>query len=354
MSGTGNSFRAATWAGKDVTDKGAQSQVIPIERANPTEEVSGGPDNIMGIVTPTHGFTAPWHMLRFISRLPRQKGTHAFCVTTQAGAKLGPVFIPGLSCTAPFLIALILAIKGFNVRGVLCLDMPSNWMALHSGFPPRSVAAIIARARPKVGRFMDRLLSGESYWLTGSNVYEFIMGILLLPISFLFLILGRFFLAKLFFASNQCTGCGSCSLHCPVGAVVMRGDKDQRPYWRYNCESCMRCMAYCPEKAIEAGHSWAILLNYITSVPVSIYLFNWLSATFPAAAVTDKAWLQEVVQLLYVYPSLFLSYYIFSLLIHNSIINKLFTYTTLTHIYRRYHEPDARLEDFAVKRKKQS
>ncbi len=350
MSGTGNSYRVATWMGQQARAAGTQSRVIPIENASPAEEVSDGDNNLMGIVMPTHGFTAPWHMLRFVMRLPRRKGTHAFCVNTQAGMKLGSAFIPGIGGSAPFLIALILALRGFRVRGVMGLNMPSNWMALHSGLHPKNVAAIIARAKPRVERFLECILQGNRHWLNVGNAIMFILGLLLLYISVLYLVFGRFFLAKIFFANNRCNGCGICARSCPVGAISMRGDRKPRPYWRYNCENCMRCMAYCPEKAVEAGHSWAVILGYFTGLPVSVYFFKWLVDVSPAAASIDRAWLREILQYLYFYPALFLLYYLFSLLIRIPVINTLFTYTTLTHIYRRYHEPDTRLKDLAVKR----
>ncbi|UCD85987.1 MAG: EFR1 family ferrodoxin, partial [Deltaproteobacteria bacterium] len=351
MSGTGNSYRVATWMDQQARAAGAQSQVIPIENAHPAKEVPDGDNNLMGIVMPTHGFTAPWHMIRFVRRLPRRKDTHAFCLNTQAGMKLGPLFIPGLGGTAPLIIALILALKGFRVRGVMGLNMPSNWMALHSGLHPKNVAAIIARAKPNVDRFLECIFKGGRHWFTGNNITTFILGLLLLPISALYLALGRFFLAKIFFASNRCNGCGICANNCPVGAINMRGDKKLRPYWRYNCENCMRCMAYCPEKAVEAGHSWAVILGYLTGLPVSVYFFKWLVNISPATAAIDKVWLHELLQFLYIYPALFLLYYIFSALIRIPAINTLFTYTTLTHIYRRYQEPDSKLKDFAVPRK---
>ena len=351
MSGTGNSYRAATWMAMHAQAKGARVRIAPIEKAYPDEEISAAAGQLVGLVMPAHGFTAPWHMLRFVRRLPRGTGAHAFVVCTQAGAKAGPVFIPGMSASASFVTSLILAVKGFRVRGVMGLDMPSNWMQVHSGFHPKSVEAIIARAKPKTVRFTEKILSGKTNWLTLGNVLLLLFGILLLPISFLYLIIGRFFLAKLFFANNTCNGCGICAKYCPVGAVVMRGGENPRPYWRYNCESCMRCMGYCPEKAIEAGHSWAVVLYFITTIPVSMYLINWLVGFAPGAEALNKPWVHEAVNFVYIYPALFISYMIFSVLLRIPVVNSLFTYTTLTHIYRRYHEPEAKLKDFGVERK---
>jgi ferredoxin len=264
--------------------------------------------------------------------------------------KVGPVFTPGLGGTATFLIALIMALKGYKIRGVMGLDMPSNWIALHPGFHPESAKAIIGRAQTKVNRLMECVLSGGRALVSVGNIVDLLLGLLLMPVSFMFMILGRFFLAKLFFANNRCNGCGICAQNCPVGAVVMRGDKKPRPYWRYNCESCMRCMGYCPEKAIEAGHSWAVILVYLTMIPVSVSIVRWMSDIFPTVTLFEQAWVGDLIQFVYIYPSLFLSYYIFSRLIRIPAVNALFTYTTFTHVYRRYHEPDTELKDFSVKR----
>lgn len=117
LSGTGNSYRAASWMAEAVREKGAITRVIPINRGNPASEVKDGPEHLLGLLLPTHGFTAPWHMIRFALRLSRRAGTHAFVVATWAGTKVGPVFLPGLEGTAAYLLAAIMALKGYRIRG---------------------------------------------------------------------------------------------------------------------------------------------------------------------------------------------------------------------------------------------
>ncbi|HUT25341.1 MAG TPA: EFR1 family ferrodoxin [Sumerlaeia bacterium] len=363
MTGTGNSYRAARWAGEAASAHGARARVVAIENARPAEEVQESPEDLLGLVMPTHGFTAPWHMTWFALWLPPRKGAHAFCVACRAGTRFRRLFFPGVSGTATFLIAAILACKGFRVRGVMGLDMPFNWMAVVPGLNPSSVAAIIARARPKTERFMERILSGERNWLTFGNAVEMLAGLVLLPVSVLYLLFGRFFLAKIFFASRRCTGCGHCAENCPVGAIRMAGgaretgavrrtaEKKPRPYWRYNCENCMRCMAYCPEQAIEVGHSWAILLGWLTVLPVPVYCLAGLITLLPALAVLDVGWAPELLQTVYFYPAVFLGYYLFHKLVGLGLFNELFARTTLTRWYRRYREPDTQPEDIAPRRR---
>jgi ferredoxin len=345
MSGTGNTLRAAKFAAEYTRKRGADVLLRGIDNCKPEREIGKGADTIIGIMMPTHGFTAPWLMIKFACRMPRRKYVHAFIIATRAGLKFGKIFTPGISGSALFLISLILFIKGYKVRGAMSVDMPSNWLSLHPGMKINNAKAIIRRALPKIERFMKRLHSGEKVWLTGNLFYEFIWVVLLSWISALYLLIGRFFLAKLFFANNRCNGCGICAEYCPAGAIKMRGRNKLRPFWRYNCESCMRCMSFCPRQAVEAGHSWLLILYIITSIPVATYLFVWLNGVIPGIEAMHSHWIGEIINFLYIYPALFISYHFFHLLLRIPIINYIFTYTTLTHIYRRSHEPDTKLRD---------
>ncbi len=343
LSGTGNSFRAATWIAEAAREQGTDAQVVPID-SKPSKEIKKGERHLLGLVMPTHGFTTPWQMLRFVLRLPRRKGTHAFVLPTRAGTKFGPVFLPGLEGTAGYLPALILVLKGYRVCGVRGLDMPSNWTALHPGFSRESAEAIIARSRPKALRFANTILSGKTCF---GGLIELLFGLALLPISLGYLLAGRFFLSRLFFASYRCDGCGVCARNCPAGAIKMWGKKDPRPYWTYHCESCMRCMNFCPENAIEAGHSWAVILYYVTAIPASDYILNLAGSRVPWLAGMNRAGLGMLLQYGYMLLAIAAAYFLFTVAIRVPAINRLFALTTLTHYYRRYHEPETKLKDMA-------
>ena len=350
MSGTGNSYRAASWMAEEAKRAGVEVEVIPIGAGSPREEIEPSPRQLVGLVMPTHGFTAPWHMIRFAVRLPCAKSAHAFVVPTRAGGKFGPVFTPGIAGSAAFIIAIILALKGYNLRGVMSLDMPSNWMALHSGFKPETVRAINDRSRPLATQFVRRILSGRLNWFTVNNLYELLWGVLLFYISILYLLVGRFMLAKIFFANAKCDGCGLCVDYCPVGAVRLKGEKNPRPFWRYNCESCMRCMAYCPEEAVECSQPWVVMLCFLAFLPFSFYLFRWLENLVTGLAAIDHWLLRLAVDLIYIYASIFISYRVLYLLSRISFFNTLLTYSTLTHCYRRHRQPGTRPADLAAPR----
>jgi ferredoxin len=341
-SGTGNSYRVAAWISAAVAAAGTAVTLRSIGTARVSDEVGAGDTALLGLVMPTHGFTVPWAVLRFALRLPRRAGTHAIVVATRAGGRIGRVFTPGIEGTSTALTAAILALKGYRVRGVTGIDMPSNWIALHPGLSPGTAAEIAARARRKVSAFVGAILSGRRR-LTGW--IALLIGLCFVPVSLAYLLIGRLFLAKLFFATDHCTGCGLCARHCPNGAIRMKGPENRRrPYWTFRCESCMRCMAYCPTRAVEASHLLAVGAYALAALIPATAVLGWLIVRVPQlgflgqvpAWVTESIWPVGIVGL--VYPLL-------HLLLRTRWLNRLFAVTTPTHYYRRYHEPNTSLKD---------
>ena len=60
---------------------------------------------------------------------------------------------------------------------------------------------------------------------------------------------------KFFSVSNQCTSCGICARHCPVGAIALSDASTKHPEWiKSKCLLCMRCLQHCPQNAIDYGN----------------------------------------------------------------------------------------------------
>ena len=55
---------------------------------------------------------------------------------------------------------------------------------------------------------------------------------------------------------DKCTGCASCEISCPTGALKSIDEKDQRifGYSPYQCVYCGACINVCPENAAELRH----------------------------------------------------------------------------------------------------
>jgi Pyruvate/2-oxoacid:ferredoxin oxidoreductase delta subunit len=339
MSGTGNSYRNTKWLETEAIQRRLEVRLDLVPAAHPAS-ITLERETLYGFVMPTHGFTTPWPMITFLLRLPRGRGAHAFAIIGRGGSKIGTTYIPGVEGTASYLTALLLILKGFHVRGVLAVDMPGNWVVAYPAPAPAKAADILVRARARTLAFFTRILEGKRSfggWIGLS------FGFLLIPISIAYLLVGRFFLAKLFFANNDCNGCGLCANNCSYGGIKMSGGEQPRPYWTYNCESCMRCMAYCPEKAVEAGHSWAAILYFVSSTSVSMYLLKLL-VPYTGDFIMNR-WLSLPLKYAYLLASMAAAYWLFSLLLRVPFINSIFTHTTFTHIFRRYHEPETKARD---------
>lgn len=348
MSGTGNSLKVAKWMAEHSEKVHTDTCLRSVEEANPVEEVVVGEKNLVGLVFPTHGFTAPWHMLKFLVRMPRKKNTHAVISATRAGLKFRKIFFPGISGSSLFIAAILLFLKGYTIRGLLPMDMPSNWMSLHSGLKKDAANAIIDRAKKRTKLFSARIHNGKTDYRSGWLFYEFIWGVLLSWLSALYLVIGRFFLAKLFYANSSCNSCGLCEEYCPVGAVQFRG-KDKRPYWQYHCESCMRCMGYCPHQAIEAHQSWGIGIWLVGTLLADYFLVD-LFGDYILKAGNYSGIITNVLKYLIFLTVILFSYNVLQLITRFAWFNKLFSFLTLTHYYRRYHEPETKLKSFGQRK----
>lgn len=344
MSGTGNTYRVATWVREGFENQNTKTQIIPFERANPIKEIIPGEQSLLGLFLPTHGFTAPWVMIRFAYNLPAGKGTHAFITSTRGGTKFGNVYLPGFEGTGAYLLALILILKGYRVRGVIGVDMPLNWTALVPGFSKKTAESMNTRQKPKVITFVKEILNGEkkfSIW----TVVSLILGILIIPFSIGYLLIARFFLAKLFFPTSDCNSCGLCAKNCPTNAIQIRGTTKPLPFWTLKCESCMRCMNYCPQQAIESSHLLAIGFYYLASIPVGALVMKWSLEQLPYLHQINNPIRNFLLQYSYMLLAFVIAYFVFHQLIRIKFFNTLFKYSTLTRYYTRYRQPGVKLRD---------
>ena len=207
-------------------------------------------------------------------------------MNTRAGMKIGSFVTPGVTGIAFYLSALLLWIKGYRIRAIYPVDLPSNWISLHPGLNAPTVKYLHTRCRSRVERFASRILQGKSRFRA---LWEF-WDLLLAPVAVLYYFIGRFFLAKTYYASSECNHCGLCVKSCPVGAVKM---KDGRPFWTYHCESCMKCMSYCPVKAIETGHGYIAVFCLGLNLLLTGLLYPYAETLMPGASESSWSFFAE-------------------------------------------------------------
>jgi ferredoxin len=344
LSGTGNTYRVARWAGEAFEQQKIKTQIAPFEKADPKTEIMHGDKTLLGLFLPTHGFTAPWMMIRFALKLPKGRGTHAFVSATRGGTKFGKIHLPGFEGTAAYILALILKIKGYTIRGAIGIDMPLNWTVVIPGYKEKSARDISSPQEPKIKAFVKTILDGDKNFGTWTFVSLF-LGILILPFSLGYLLIARFLLAKLFFSTSACNSCGICAANCPANAIQMRGKTKLRPYWTFKCESCMRCMNFCPQNAIEASYLLAVGFIYLASIPVGSLIIKWVSENISIFMGIVHSPIYVLFQYGYMLLTFVLVYFIFHHLTNIRFFNTLFTKGTLSHYYRRYRQPGVKLKD---------
>jgi Pyruvate/2-oxoacid:ferredoxin oxidoreductase delta subunit len=333
FSGTGNAKFAARQIQKNCEEEGLHTKVFNIaEQSHELESVEK--DALLGFCFPTHGFNAPPIVINFLLNFPRGKA-NVFLLNTRAGLKMSKLHIPGIGGLALWLPALILLFKGYNPIGFRPLDMPSNWIPLHPGLKKHVIFSIHKRCSVTLKRFTDRLLSGK--WVLNGFLWLPI-DILLAPISIGYYWFGRFALAKSFFANSACNNCNICIEECPVNAII---EKDGRPFWTLNCESCMHCMNVCPHRAIETPHAYLLPLWWLAFSAAPIWIMKLL-VKYEVIPITFYSQYIDLIFYLIMIPvgfALFIYGYRFlHWLLGFEFINKIITYTSLTHYswWRRY------------------
>ncbi len=355
LSGTGNTYRVACWIRDTFEKNEIETRLKFIEDADFQSDFYNSDRQLIAVLFPTHGLMPPWSMIKFLFRMPRQKKVPVMNVATRGVIPVGPVKIPGAAGFSNFFAAIILLFKGYDIRGFFSLDMAANMNNIHPSLSPDTLKRISEKAENRIDFFLHPIISGKRVLFTLNNLYEGIWAGLffwLIPIfPILYLIYGKTSMAKIMFAGNRCVSCGMCANICPNRAIEMKtffGKK--RPFWTYHCENCMRCMGYCKKKAVEAGHSWAILLYFLMTIPVMANIISWLTISTGISFEIKNYWTMVLLESLYYLPALFLSYWIFWMLIRIPAVNTIFSVTTLTHYFKRFHEPETRLKDL-IKRK---
>jgi ferredoxin len=342
--GTGNSFRVACWAREIFEDKGIPCVVRQITTRSPEGPRGARPGDYLGVSVPTHGFGAQWSVLKSVFALPRGNGCTAFVTACCAGMKLGRIHVPGMEGTAAWGIALILALKGYKVRAVNGVDMPSNWIVVHPGFSRASAVSMSALCRKRYALLLDRVTSGSTFFPVRSFV-TLVLGIALVPVTLGYNLLGRFVLSKVLFADTRCTSCGQCARSCPVHGITMRNHGKPFPRWSFKCESCMRCVGFCPERAIQMNTLWLVGVSWLLLYGAPA-LVEALLGLLPGAVSAGAA-------RVFVVPAQIAMAFGGSWLLGEALFflsripgaRSVLMYTSLSRYYRRYHEPLTRAAD---------
>ena len=120
-------------------------------------------------------------------------------------------------------------------------------------------------------------------YIIESQTYSFKKGPNYLKIvAFLYKLLGRKFLAKLFVTSDNCIGCKQCLKMCPNQAIEFRLHNPRR---NGKCKGCLLCSYLCPNQAIILPLSTLIGGFLLLFLPYDAYIKEIFPLQFPPSSI---------------------------------------------------------------------
>lgn len=336
-SGTGNTWKVAQTLCDAAVLQGVDCAILPIDAKTEPKKHQPASDRLLGLMAPTLGTIQPWSFFRFILHLPNGKRQPVFLAATGAWTKIGKLFVPGYIGFGLYLAALILLIKGYTIVGVEGFGMPHNWTTLIPPYRESLEDKINCELPTAAERFVTQLLSGKRVF---HRIGDLIISILIFPLPLLFLLFGHKFLAKTMFAGKSCNGCGLCAQNCPNHAIRMLG-KRRRPYWTYRCEQCMRCVGYCPQKAVDCNS--LIVLAFVAlfaAIPVESALTRALFHLLPSMSGLMHGLIAYLLYYAVVLALAAVIYALFHLMGRIPVVSRFMTRLSFTHYWRKYRHAD--------------
>ena len=237
FSGTGNTFLVVKKMVETFQREGINVNLQKIEYSDPSNI---NLDNTIGIAFPVAVFSTYPFVWDFIHSLPKAEGTEIFMADTLGGFSGGIV--------GP--VREIVKKKGYKPIGAFEIQMPSNIFLIQDKDTNESK---VQKGLIEAEKYALEILNGKSNWgripIFSDAMNLFSIGTLKLT--------GVNLHQKLFlFDPNdqKCSKCGICTKLCPIENITI--DDDGYPKHSLDCQYCLRCVSFCPKKAIPAKFNY--------------------------------------------------------------------------------------------------
>jgi len=284
FSGTGNTAHSVKLMADKLTANGHETQIIQVKKDSiPTDTI---PDFHI-FAFPIFSWAAPVLMQKYIAQMPRSKGTKTAILAINGAIVYNGELVKGYTGQALEQVEKVLRRKKYDIFLTGNASFPDNWTQFTNPCTTDDVQQIFPVGEAEVISFTEKFISGEKSLYRcglGNKIWSF-------AIAFLFDYIGRRALGKFYIADEHCTGCQICAKSCPANTIKM---KDNKPYWKINCEDCNRCINICPEKAIQV--SMPILIFQLTTNLGLTILAIWTIVEYAPQIISTSPLLLFVIE----------------------------------------------------------
>lgn len=144
-------------------EKSIECELFDISKTDHSSLVIPSNETLIIFISPIHGFNYPPIMLNLLFTFPKGHN-QVLLMNTRAGMRIGKIATPGLTVIAFYYAGIILRAKGYHIRGVLQVDMQSNWISVHPGSSTYTILFLHRKMKERVARGVSRILAGKKYF----------------------------------------------------------------------------------------------------------------------------------------------------------------------------------------------
>lgn len=225
FTGTGNSLKVA----KDIAGSLPDCEIVAICRGTRLD-IPTGFDRI-GFVFPVYFFGLPQMVVEFIRKanLSQKNAKYYFAVATPGGFSGKPVVQ----------LQRLLTQKGIHLAYGKKIRMNANFIVRYG-----SIGLYYKTAMRSYDRHIQKIMQDVKAMRT-NNIEKYSERI---EKIYLDSIRDVHKTEEGYHTNDKCTSCGVCAGVCPAGNITL---DHGRPTFHHRCESCMACIQFCPQKALN-------------------------------------------------------------------------------------------------------
>jgi ferredoxin len=230
FSGTGNSLKVA----KDIANKLKNCDLVPIASIIDMDCIANKSEKV-GFISPLYAFGLPDLMIKFVEKINLPNAKYIFGVITRGANSWG-----GLDQ-----LDILLRKQSKHLNAGFYIDMPGSYILKHKACSEIEQHRFFNNAEQKISEITEFVKNNE-------NSIE--------QVNIFFKLFARIYHMlwaksvnsrdKRFFVDDNCNSCGLCEKICPVDNIIIDNGK---PIWQHNCQLCLACIHFCPEKSIQYG-----------------------------------------------------------------------------------------------------